>query len=159
MRRTQPAMATTITAIRAGLLRCRTAAAVAMSSAGSASTQWWDHEIGETSSPVTAHSAKPYASCPARPAIAASTMPATATTTAIGSQAGLTSSVCSVRASAPSRLWLATFWIRPTRAGLSTVVCQYCAASPGTARKEAATVTANAPPAVAAARYRRVASR
>ena len=98
--------------------RCRTAATPAMSSAGRASTQWWDHEIGEMSRPVTAHNANPYASCPARPARAASTIPAAPTVSATGTQAQLTFSVCEVRASAPSRLWLATFWIRPTRVGL-----------------------------------------
>ncbi len=138
--------------MRAGPLLRLTAATVAMSNAGTASTQWWDHEIGETSRPVTAHSAKPYASLPARAAFAASTSPAPAATIAAASQIWSTPSVCRVRASAPSRLWLATFWIRPTRAGFKTLVRQYQMASPGTATKDAVTVTAKAPAAVAAAR-------
>jgi hypothetical protein len=80
-------------------------------------------------------------------------------TAAAGSHTGPTESVCSTRASAPSRLWLATFWIRPTCAGSRKLRSQYWAASPGTSAKAAATVAAKAAAAVAAARYRRVASR
>jgi hypothetical protein len=137
----------------------RTTATTASSSAGTASTQWCDHEIGDTSRLVTAHSANPRASSPARPARAASATPATPATAATGSHTGSADSVCSTRASAPSRLWLATFWIRPTCPGLKKLVSQYCAASPGTRTKASATVPANTAAAVAAARYRLVASR
>ena len=136
-----------------------TTATTASSSAGTASTQWCDHEIGDTSRLVTAHSVNPRASSPARPARAASARPATPVTAVIGSHTGPTDSVCSTRASAPSRLWLATFWIRPTCPGSKKLVSQYCAASPGTRANACATVPANTAAAVAAARYRLVASR
>ena len=137
----------------------RTTATTASSSAGTASTQWCDHEIGDTSRLVTAHNANPRASSPARPARAASAIPATPTAAATGSHTGPADSVCSTRASAPSRLWLATFWIRPTCPGLRKPMSQYCAASPGTRTNASATVPANTAAAVAAARYRLVASR
>jgi hypothetical protein len=136
-----------------------TTATTPSSSAGTASTQWCDHEIGDTSRLVTAHSANPRASSPARPARTASARPATPVTAATGSHTGPTDSVCSTRASAPSRLWLATFWIRPTCPGSKKLVPQYRAASPGTRTNASATVPANTAAAVAAARYRLVASR
>ena len=116
-----PAIATTATAaspataVRLG--HRRAAATTATSSAGPASTQWCDQEMGETSRLVTAHSANACAAWPARPARAASAIPAPPTAAAAGSHTGPTVSVPSTRASAPSRLWLATFWIRPTCAG------------------------------------------
>ena len=108
---------------------------------------------------MTAHSANACAAWPARPARAASAIPATPTAAATGSHTDPTESVCSTRASAPSRLWLATFWIRPTCAGSRKLRFQYWAASPGTSAKATATVPAKAAAATAAARYRRVASR
>ena len=158
-----PAIATTATAaspataVRLG--HRRAAVTTATNSAGTASTQWCDQEIGETSRLVTAHNANACAAWPARPARAASAMPAPPTIAAAGSHTDPTDSVPSTRARAPSRLWLATFWIRPTCAGSRKLRSQYRAASPGTSAKAIATVAAKVAAAVAAARYRRVASR
>ena len=101
---------------------------------------------------VTAHSANACAAWPARPARAASAIPAPPTTAAAGSHTGPTESVPSTRASAPSRLWLATFWIRPTCAGSRKLRSQYRAASPGASAKAIATVAPNTAAAVAASR-------
>ena len=79
-------------------------------------------------------------------------MPASPTTTAAASQSGSTFVVCSTRASAPRRLWLAAFSILPTRIGLAKVPAQNVTESDGAAANPAATVTPNAAAQTAAAR-------
>jgi hypothetical protein len=139
--------------------RRRHAATAATSSAGMAITQWWVQEIGDTSNSVTAHSAKPLASSPARPARAARASPAAPVSTIRASHAVGTVAACRTRAISPSRLWFITSWMPPTCCGLRNVMSQYRADPAGCTTYPATTVTAKTPAATPAARYRRVASR
>jgi hypothetical protein len=132
--------------------RLRQALSASSSSAGTASTQWCDHETGETSSAVTAQSENPARSSPRRAAAAATHRPASPVSAAAASHSGSTPAVCSTRASAPRRLWFAAFSTRPTRIGSAKVPPQNAAESAGARANPAATVPQHVRAQTAAAR-------
>src|SRR5580692_4941606 len=137
----------------------RTTARPPSSSAGTASTQWCVHEIGEMSRPVTAQKQNPSASFPRRPATQARNSPVTATRQATSSHTAVTSAVCMVRASTPSRLSFSGSCTGLMCPGLANWPPQYQRDGPGSTANPTSTVTPNVTVAVAAARYRRVRSR
>ena len=95
------------TAAPAAAARCP--ARISTARAGITHTQWWLHEIGDTSSPVTPAAAAPPSQSPRRASAAAVASPTVPTVSGrTRYQAGTWASPPAIRVTAPYRDWLLT---------------------------------------------------
>jgi hypothetical protein len=127
---------------------------------GSTHTQWWLHEIGDTSTPTSPTRPMPASSRPARWVAAATASPITATARAAASQGSRAGSVpCRIRVKKPFSDWFPTYGTPPTCSGRHHSRLQNFTESLGSSSHPNNAVAAKVPNAVAAARRRPVTSR